>query len=384
MIMKKLIRIISLTALVGCISIFAIAKIQDEKQQQNSSSVKDQSNANSNAPKKEAFTSKALISKDSTSSLSGIVVSTTTAIAKPWQQHIDATGTLAAFQGIVLKSEIQGRIAQIFFKSGQDVKQGDPLIQLNPTILQAQVAQDHAHAAFAHRQYQRYKSLYEERAVTKADYDTAKTTMNADQAVLNQAEAQLKQSLIIAPFSGRLGLRQVSIGDFVTRGQTLVNLQALDPLVVNFSLPETYLNKLSVGNSVIIHFDAFPNQTFTGKIYAFDSLIDPSTRNISIRASIANPDKKLLPGAYVQIEVLAGKSESLTEIPQSAIVSDISGTYVYRVINGRAIKTTIVVAARENENAIIQSGIKVGDEVITNGQTKINRDNAPVIIGRNP
>lgn len=387
--MKKLVRILSLAALVGCVSIMTVAKIDNEKKPQNTSSVTTQVSADSNSPNKKETSpaAKPTGGKHHGGMMGGMppaVVSAAIAVAQPWQQHIEATGSLAAFQGIVLKPEIAGRITQIFFKSGQDVKQGDPLIQLNPNILQAQVAQDKANAALAQRQYQRYQNLLKEHAVAKADYDTAETTMDADQAMVNQANAQLKQTLITAPFTGRLGLRQVSIGDFVTPGQTLVNLQALDPIVVNFSLPEIYLNKLSVGDSVIIHSEAFPNQTFTGKIYALDSMIDPSTRTLAVRASIANPDKKLLPGGYVQVTVLVGKAQSVIRIPQTAIVSDMSGTYVYRIIDGKAVKTPVVVAARENENSIIQSGINAGDQVITDGQIKINQNNAPVMVAPNP
>ncbi len=393
--MKKFIRIISLAALVGSISIITLAKTDHAQKPSGSAasdnSVVDQSTADKNASEKKetqtATTPAGLGGKHHGGPLGGAmppaVVSAATVVSVPWQHQIQATGSLAAFEGIVLKPEIAGRITKIFFNSGQDVKQGDPLIQLNPNILQAQVEQDKANLALAQRQYQRYNDLLKEHAVAKADYDTAATTMNADQAMVNQANALLKQTTISAPFSGRLGLRQVSIGDFVSPGQTLVNLQALDPIVVNFSLPEAYLSQVAVGNTVIIRSDAFPNQTFTGKIYAFDSMIDPSTRTLAIRASVANPDKKLLPGGYVQVDVLFGKSQNVIKIPQTALVSDISGTYVYRVINGKAVKTPVVVAARENQNAIIQSGINAGDQVITDGQIKINQNDAPVMVAPN-
>ncbi len=388
--MKKLVRIISIAALAAGISIIVVAKDHTQKQTETSTPSVTQTADKDTADKKKAQTASAAAapaSKHHGGPMGGgmppAVVSAAMAVSVPWQQQIQATGSLAAFEGIVLKPEIAGRITKIFFNSGQDVKQGDPLIQLNPNILQAQVEQDKANLALAQRQYQRYNDLLKEHAVAKADYDTAATTMNADQAMVNQASALLKQTTISAPFSGRLGLRQVSIGDFVSPGQTLVNLQALDPIVVNFSLPEAYLSKIAIGDAVIIHSEAYPNQTFTGKIYAFDSMIDPSTRTLAIRASISNPEKKLLPGGYVQVGVLFGKSQNVIKIPQTAIVPDMSGTYVYRVINGKAVKTSVIVAARENQDAIIQSGINAGDQVITDGQIKINQNDSPVMVAPN-
>lgn len=297
-----------------------------------------------------------------------------------WQQKIQATGSLAARQGIVVKPEIAGRIVHIFFKSGQDVQQGAPLLQLNQGILKSQLALNQANLALRQREYKRAIELYQEHALAKADYDTAKANLASAQAQVDQAEAQLKQTDITAAFSGKLGLRQVSVGDFVTAGQTIVNLQSLDPIVVNFSVPENYLNKLAIGDTVQVHSDAFSKKVFTGKVYAYDSVVDPDTRTLAVRASVPNPDEKLLPGSFVEVALLLGSPENLIAVPQTALMSSLSGTYVYKVVNGKAVQTPVVVGKLENAMATIKRGLAIGDVVVTDGQIKIQKNNSPIVV----
>lgn len=299
---------------------------------------------------------------------------------QPWQQKVQATGSLAARQGIVVKPEIAGRVTFIYFKSGQDVQQGTPLLQLNQSILKSQLALNQANLALRKDQFQRAIALYQEKAMAKADYDTAKANLDSAQAQVDQAAAQLKQTDIVAPFSGKLGLRQVSIGDFVSSGQSIVNLQSLDPIIVNFSVPEIYLNKLASGDTVHIHSDAYQKKVFTGTVYAYDSIIDPDTRTLSVRASVPNPGEKLLPGAFVEVTLLLGKPENLITVPQTALVASINGTSVYKVVNGKAVETPVVVGTLENNLATIKSGLKAGDVVVTDGQNKIQENNSPIVV----
>lgn len=297
-----------------------------------------------------------------------------------WQPKVQATGSLAARQGIVVKPEIAGRVTRIFFKSGQNVQQGAPLLQLSQGILKSQLAINQANLALRQREFQRAIELYRERAMAKADYDTAKANLAAAQAQVNQATAQLRQTDISAAFAGKLGLRQVSIGDFVSAGQSIVNLQSLDPIVVNFSVPENYLNKLAVGDTVQIHSDAFLKKVFIGKVYAYDSVIDPNTRTLAVRASVPNPDEKLLPGSFVEVTLLLGAPQNLIAVPQTALVSSINGTYVYKVVQGKAVQTPVVVGKLENAMATIKSGLTAGDVVVTDGQIKIQKNNMPIVV----
>jgi membrane fusion protein (multidrug efflux system) len=307
-------------------------------------------------------------------------VSVETAKSTQFQQSILATGTLSAMQGIMVKPEITGRVSQIFFKSGQDVNQGTPLISLNQDILQAQLKLNQANLVLRKQQFKRSQELVKENAISKADYDTAFANLTSAQAEVDQASAQLRQAIITAPFAGRLGLRLVSVGDYVTPGQDIINLQSLDPIIVNFSIPENYLNQIAVGDNILISCDSFPKQKFSGKVYAYDSVVDPNTRTLAMRARIANPNKKLLPGMFVNVALFAGAQQKIVTVPQTAIVASLDGNYVYKIINHHAVKTKVNVARLDNQLAFITSGIQAGDLIITAGQIKITGDNTPVTV----
>jgi membrane fusion protein (multidrug efflux system) len=308
------------------------------------------------------------------------VVQVVAAQAQDWQPQITATGSLAALQGITVKSEIPGRITAIYVKSGQDVKQGQKLFALNQDILQAQLQSNQANLVLRQEQFKRSQLLIKTHAIAAADFDTARANLLTAQAQMQQAQAQLDQAVIKAPFAGRLGLRSVSLGDYVSPGQALINLQSLDPIIVNFSVPEVYLSQIHRGDRVQLQTDAFPNQVFSGIVYATESQINADTRTLSMRASIPNPDKKLLPGGFVTLTLGAGKSTPVIVIPQTALASSLQGNYVYKVVNNKAVKTPVTVLYRSEQQAYITQGLQVGDSVISDGQLKINGNNTPVIV----
>lgn len=305
-----------------------------------------------------------------------VVVST--AKMQGWQQQIQATGTLSPFQGVMLKSEVAGRVTKINFSSGQNVKTGDLLLEIDPGILQAQLVAAQAKATLSSGDYQRAIALYKRGVLSKQDLDTALSTQNADAANVEAVNAQLAQNVITAPFDGKLGLRLINLGDYISPGESLVNLQTLNPLRVDFSVPENYLSQIAPGDALQIQSDAFPNQIFTGNIKAVDSAVDPSTRTISLRAIIANPDQKLLPGSFVQVTVLAGKPQQFITLPQLAVVYDATGNYVYIVDHNQAEKKDITIIQQNNAQVAVTGEIKPGDQVVTEGQLKI-MDGAPVI-----
>lgn len=308
------------------------------------------------------------------------VVQVVTAKSQSWQQQIQATGSLSALEGIVVKPEIAGRVTQIYFKSGQDVKQGAKLVALDQEILQAQLSSNQATEILREQQFKRAIELYKLHALSKADYDTARANLISAKATVEQSQAQLQEATIVAPFSGRLGLREVSLGDYLNAGEAIVNLQKLDPLIVNFSIPEVYLNQIAVGNSVQIHSDAFPNQMYVGKVYAADSVVDPNTRTLAMRATVPNPDKQLLPGTFVEVSLMLGKSQNVIAIPQTALLSALDGAFVYKIINNKAIKTPVTVSSRNDQTAFISQGLKAGDVVVSDGGMKITQNNSIVQI----
>lgn len=309
-------------------------------------------------------------------------VTVATAKTQQWQQQIHAIGTLLANQGILVKSEIAGRITKIYFKPGQAVKAGTPLVQINPDILRAEVNYAKAQLKLSSSQYKRYKKLYSEKAVSKEIFDEKSSDYKSDEAQLAKAEAELAQTTIKAPFSGKLGIDLIDLGDYVQAGTPIVQLQDLSSLRVNFTVPGKMLGKLKIGQSVEVQTASYPNETFTGKVYAFDSTIDPNTRNLSIRVRIPNPKQKLLPGAFVNVTLFVGKKQNVVTVPQTAIVYNVSGDYVYTVVDNKAIKTDVDLGERYQDEVAIKKGLKADDVVVTAGQIKLKNE-APVVIVEN-
>lgn len=311
------------------------------------------------------------------------VVQTATVKSITWQNQATFIGSLSSLNGVTIKPEIASRITSIAFQSGQDVKKGDLLVSLDQDILQAELKSNQANLQLRQEQFKRAQELYKLHAIATADLESSRANLASAKASYDQANAQLKQAVIVAPFNGRLGLRQVSVGDYVSSGQAIINLQALDPIVVNFSVPEVYLSQLSNKSAVEVTSDAFPGQVFKGKIYAFDSTIDPQTRALAVRAEIANPEKNLLPGAFVNINLSLGTERTVIKIPETALVSSLNGLFVYKVINNKAVKTPVTVLQRDAQNAYITQGLKNGDVIVTAGQLKITGDNQPITVVMN-
>lgn len=306
------------------------------------------------------------------------MVNVATAKLQPWQTQIPATGTLSALQGVLLKSEVAGRVTKIYFNSGCNVISGSPLVDIDPGVIQAQLAQAIAKAKLSSDDYQRAIELFQRGALSKQDMDTAQSNKMADAAGVKQMQAQLNQYQITAPFSGRTGLQLFNLGDYISVGQALVNLQQLDPLRVDFTVPENYLGQINSGDTVQIQSDTESNKTILGKVTAIDSAIDPATRTIALRANIPNANQKLLPGGFVQVVLLAGKSQMLVTIPQTALVYDASGNYVYTVVNQHAVKTPVTTGQQNSTQISVLSGLKPGDQVVVAGQLKIG-DGSPVM-----
>jgi membrane fusion protein (multidrug efflux system) len=298
-------------------------------------------------------------------------VEISTAAYSDWQSNINAIATLSANQGIAIKPEINGQVIAVYFRSGDHVKAGTPLIQIDPAILQAQVDAAKAKLLLSKANYQRTAILFKKHVFAQADLDNALSVYRANQADLANARAQRNETLISAPFDGRLGLRDVDKGAYVNAGETITTLNDINPLRVDFKIPEVYVGRLSVGEKILIHSHAYPNQTFQGEIYALDSQIDPNTRSINVRASVANPDEKLLPGAFVDVKVETGMPQKWISIPETAILYDDKGEYVYRVIKKLPVKTPVILGPRKNGMVAVTSGLQVGDKVITTGAFKV-------------
>lgn len=300
------------------------------------------------------------------------LVVVTPAKSQKFNKQITVTGSLRAKQGVMVRPEVNGRITQIYFNSGDIVTAGAPLIQLNPAIAAAQLAQSKANLALEKLNYGRSALLNKTHAIAQSDFDLASSKFTTAEAKVDQDQASLDQTLIKAPFSGKLGLSAVNLGDYLKAGQDIVKLESIDPIEVEFSVPEIYTHQLVVDQTVNITSDANKDQIFTGKIYAIDVTVNLSNRTIMARATIPNKDGKLVSGSFVKVIIDISSSQPSIVIPQIALFYDNGQAYVYKVVNNKALKTKVALGNRDNENVEIVNGLAAGDLVITEGLLNIN------------
>ena len=306
-------------------------------------------------------------------------VSVVKAAGAQWHTLIPAVGSTVANEGTNVSSEVGGQITRVFFKSGDIVQQGQPIVQLNPDILQAQLTSDQASLNYAKLSYLRQKALVAQGASSAADLDQALATYREDLAAAEQVQAQLAQTFIRAPFSGVLGITQVSLGDYIRPGQAIVSLQALQPMTVNFNVPENQAAAIQVGDEVTLTTVAYPNQVFSGKVVAADSVLDTNTSTLQFRANVDNPKSLLLPGMFATINVVMPKTFSVVVIPQIAVNYSSIGDYVY-VVQGDVAHIKYISLGERRDDQIAVTGLTVGDEVIYAGQIKLHQDGAKVVV----
>ncbi|MCL5261578.1 MAG: efflux RND transporter periplasmic adaptor subunit [Gammaproteobacteria bacterium] len=300
------------------------------------------------------------------------LVEAITVKSEPFKKRITLTGTIRAHQGITIRPEVAGKITQIFFTSGSFVKSGTPLIQINKQIVEAKLRQSQSEMMLAKQNFARMEKLYKFHVISKAAYDEVFAKYNTAVSQVNEAQATLNQTFIVAPFSGKIGLSAVDTGDYVDVGQKIVSLEMIDPIEVEFNLPETFLGNLAVGQSINLNSSSFPNTTFVGKVYAIDSVIDVNTRSVAVRAILANSENKLLPGGFVEVNIDMVSKNPVLIIPQTAIFYDVNQNFVYKIVQNKAAKTKITLGERDRENVVVLGGLNAGDLIVTAGQLKIN------------
>lgn len=296
------------------------------------------------------------------------------------QPKVFATGNVVANPGIIVRPEVAGRITKVFFKPGEKVVVGTPLIEINPDIIKAQLARNQVDLQLKHLSYERSRQLYTTHTVSKEEYDNALAALNSAKELVEEMNARLRQTLLVASFSGRVGINLVNLGDYVNAGQDIVSLQALDPIYVDFSIPEIYVHKVNANQEISVTSESSPNEVFKGKVFAVDPLVDAKTRSVKVRALIPNPEEKLLPGTFVEVALVIGEQKQMVKIPQTAVVYDAAGNYVYKVINGHAKKTAVVLGERDGANILVKQGLVVGDTIVTAGQLRIAMDGAMVVV----
>lgn len=313
-------------------------------------------------------------------------VTSAPATPETWRETLSAVGTVESYQGVTLRSEIEGRIIRIAFQSGAVVKAGDVLVELEADTELAQLKSLEAAAKLAAASLERARDLRRTNTNTQVDLDTAEAGYAQAVAAIEGIRATLAKKRIVAPFGGRLGIRQVNIGQFLSKGDPIVALEAIDPAYVDFALPQQDLLQLKAGLDVEVTVDAFPGRTFAGKIEAINPRVSETTRNVRLRAIVRNPDETLRPGLFARVSVMLPAETAVLQLPATAIVYSPYGNSVYvivekagpdgakqRVVEQRFVTT----GARRGDQVSILKGLKAGEEVVTAGQMKL-RNGAPV------
>ncbi|HZX69501.1 MAG TPA: efflux RND transporter periplasmic adaptor subunit [Rhodanobacter sp.] len=318
-------------------------------------------------------------------------VSTTSAREQPWQPSLRAVGTLRAAHGADLAMDAAGLVTAVNLKSGQDVKQGQVLLQLRDDDAVAQLQQLQATAQLSQLTFERARKQLAAQAISQADYDGAAADLKAKKAAVAQQQVVVSKKQLRAPFAGRAGIITISPGDYVSAGTAVVTLQQLDPLLVDFYVPQSELGRLQVGQSVELALDAYAGRQFDGKLSAVSPKVDADTRNVQVEASVPNRDKVLTPGMFAKLEVDVGQQQQQLTLPQAAIVYNPYGDTVYVVQPSKGKddqghpqpptvqQTFVTVGETRGDQVAILKGIKPGTEVVTSGQIKL-KNGAPIAI----
>lgn len=308
-----------------------------------------------------------------------------------WAPEINAIGSLTAIDSIQITPQVGGILKDVPFESGQNVKKGDKIADLDTDTEEAQLRSLKAQLANAEAELSRRTAVFDKGFASKSDIDTLRTQRDSLQAQVDQMNAVIAQKHIYAPWDGRLGLKNVSPGQYVAPGQAIVSIQRIDPIHADFSVTESELAQIKPNQPVQAKFDAYPGETFPGKVEVLDSSIAESSRMIKIRASIVNPDGKLIPGMYVNVKVIVGEPQTVTTVPQTAVMFSLYGDNVLVAVPAKEpdpnakqpqlqIERRFVKTGGVKDGRIqILDGIKAGDQVVTAGQNKIDQGSKVVI-----
>lgn len=294
------------------------------------------------------------------------------------RRQLEAVGTLRSDESVMIRPEISGRVAEILFDEGTKVSRGQPLVRLDASVAKAQVAQQRAAVTLSRANQERAKDLMAKGAGSERAHDEALAKMRADEATLALAQATLDKSTLVAPFDGVLGLRRISIGDYVNPGQDLVNIENLEAMKVDFRIPEVFALQLKVGQTIRVSFDAVPDKTFEGRVYAIDPALDVNGRAVVLRARMANTDSLLRSGMFARVVLLLDDTSQSVLIPEAALVPVGQEHFVYEVVEGgRASLTRIRIGQRRAGEVEVAEGLARDAIIVTEGALKL-RDGSPI------
>lgn len=302
---------------------------------------------------------------------SEVAVETTEVTASQLESSVRAIGTLIAEASATLRAEVPGQIIGVHFREGQQLKKGAELYSVEATVLEAEVNEARANVNRSESALSRAQDLYEKQLISGTDYDAARANYDVDVARLRSSRARLSKTVIRAPFDGFVGLRRINIGDYATVGQELVDVVQLDPLRVDFSVPETLLPKVRQGLTVEITVDAYPDDVFPGEITAVAPKSDIEGHSLEVRAILPNEALKLRPGLFVRVGISLGINPNAIVIPEQAIWPIGQDKTVYVVVDGKAQQRVVKIGERKPGAVEITEGLAVGEVIVTAGQMKL-------------
>ena len=305
-----------------------------------------------------------------------------------WQPRVASVGTVMAVQGTVVRTEAEGIVREIHFEAGSHVNAGDLLVQLDVDVEKTQLRVAEAAAELARASFKRAKDLIGKRNISQADYDQASITLKQSLAQVDNIRALIEKKTLRAPFAGTLGIRSISVGQFLDKGSEVVSLQSLDPVYVDFSVPQQQLGDLSQGLMVSITSDAYPDHVFTGEISALNPNIDPATRNVRVQATLANADGRLRPGMFVEVSLTLAQTNKVLIIPATAVLYAPYGDSVFVIEEDKKDKTDktdskpvlvvrqqfVRLGERQGDFVVVTKGVSAGDQIVSTGTFKLRPD----------
>ncbi len=314
----------------------------------------------------------------------------TTVVVHPesWPSTLNAIGTVVAVRGVTVSADLPGTVRAIHFESGKPVQAGDVLVELDTREERAQLASAEAQRDLAKQNLDRWQDLVKQGVVSKMDYDNQVATNRTAEAKVGEIKATIERKTIRAPFGGRLGIRKINLGEYLSAGMPIVTLEALDPIYVNFSLPQQVANQVQVGQTLHINAKDLGSTQFTGKVTAIDPLVDEATRNVQVQATLANPGAKLRPGMFVDTNLGVGSAGNVLTIPASSVSYAPYGDSVYVVTDLKdqqgkpyrgVVQHFVKLGPQRGDQVAVLSGLNSGDEVVTSGTFKL-RNNAAVAV----
>ncbi len=309
--------------------------------------------------------------------------------SQEWQPRVYAIGSVVAVQGTTLSAEAEGTVREIAFEAGSVVKAGDVLVKLDTDVEQAQLRAAEAQANWAQTSFKRAQELFASRTISQAEVDSADAAVKQANAQADNIRALIAKKTLRAPFDGRLGIRRISLGQFLNKGSPVVSLQSLDPVYVEFNLPQQRLGEIAEGLQVEVTTDSYPAVQFHGKITAVNPDVDPSTRNVRIQASLPNDDGRLRPGMFVSVNMVVARKEQVLFIPETAVLYAPYGDSVFVIHPGDdkdAANASLVVrqqvvrlGARHGDFIVVEEGLKPGDKIVSTAPFKLRPGMAVVI-----